>query len=797
MASRDQYESTSREQSDVTFLPDTGLSRREFCIGTGTAIGALLLPGALDAGEQTSAVTEGVRIGQVRRNENIFSYLQRVTGGFSQDRYRQIIGAANPFKEGDRIVGVAAANETSRKRARQLLLATLSGEIDRHPLFNDPLYDAITAVLDPAARARVAALTIRELRDFILTRPEAEIRPLLEGLSSDVAGCLVKVMSNDELIEVGRKIFNPLPGSNIGAKGYLGARIQPNSPTDNPDDIFWQVMSGFSYGVGDVVLGTNPVSSEPESVAIVERCLLDIRHTFGIQEIIPHCVLSHIDIQALVEQREPGSTGIWFQSLAGSTAVNTVFDVTLEKMLSHAALRTGKYGFYFETGQGADFTNGYGHGTDMVLHESRKYGFARLLTQKVACAQRGAGRNPTPWVHVNDVAGFIGPEVFRNREQLVRCCLEDIVMAKLQGVTIGLDICTTLHMDISLDDLEWCMDRIIPCCPAYLMALPTRMDPMLGYLSTAFQDHVRLRERFGLRINDAMELFFQRLGVTDGSGKPGVNFGLPLRVWLAFRRAKGDQRPETEIIAEGKKKMAEVQQRGVPLAEGQGDQPWMLPPDLDKQIHAVYADAKICIRAELPAEFISSLPQATTLATASQNRDDYILHPQTGEILADASLRVLRAYRKKQLKSWQVQIVVSDGLNAFSITDKGNFLPFLEALRTELVSAGLTAAPGILVVRHGRVRVGYRIGEFLFSEPDDSTDHRGIVHIIGERPGSMHHTFSAYLTAPSINAWNQNGRTDHNITRVVSGIAVGAFAPREAATLTAKIIRDLFSKNDR
>ena len=42
----------------------------------------------------------------------------------------------------------------------------------------------------------------------------------------------------------------------------------------------------------------------------------------------------------------------------------------------------------------------------------------------------------------------------RTREQLVRTCLEDIVMGKLHGLAIGLDICTTLHMPVSLDDLE-------------------------------------------------------------------------------------------------------------------------------------------------------------------------------------------------------------------------------------------------------------------------------------------------------------------------------------------------------
>jgi ethanolamine ammonia-lyase large subunit len=114
----------------------------------------------------------------------------------------------------------------------------------------------------------------------------------------------------------------------------------------------------------------------------------------------------------------------------------------------------------------------------MVLHEARKYGFARALTQRVQAAQQRAGSPFSPWVHLNDVAGFIGPEVFRTREQLVRCCLEDIVMGKLHGLCLGLDVCSTLHMDVSLDDLDWCLDRILPANPAYLMALPTKIDPM-------------------------------------------------------------------------------------------------------------------------------------------------------------------------------------------------------------------------------------------------------------------------------------------------------------------------------
>ena len=89
-------------------------------------------------------------------------------------------------------------------------------------------------------------------------------------------------------------------------------------------------------------LGTNPVSSEPASVSKIENALLDIITQFGLEDTIPNCVLSHIDIQAEVENANSGSTGIWFQSLAGTVNANQTFDVTIDKMLKYASLRNGE-----------------------------------------------------------------------------------------------------------------------------------------------------------------------------------------------------------------------------------------------------------------------------------------------------------------------------------------------------------------------------------------------------------------------------------------------------------------------
>lgn len=725
---------------------------------------------------------------RVKAGEDVFAYINRLKGGFDAVLYSQILGAANDFKEGDQIIGVAAPDEASRSLARNLLMNTRLGDIVEHPLLDDQLSILLRKNLDINAFNQTRDWTLGELKQFILTENPDSIKVIARGLHSEVIGTVVKLMNNEELILTSARIFNSLPGSNIGARGYLGARIQPNSPTDNTDDILWQVFDGWSYGVGDVVLGTNPVSSNTESILAIELTLRDLLRTFGLEEVMPHCVLSHIDLQAAVEAMDPGSTAIWFQSIAGSDSANNTFDISIDKMISHAGQRTGKFGLYFETGQGADFTNGHSHGFDMVIHESRKYGFARILAGKVAEAQRKAGHEVAPWVHLNDVAGFIGPEVFRNRDQLVRCCLEDIVMGKLHGLTIGLDICATLHMDISLTDLDWCIDQVMPANPAYLMALPTKIDPMLGYLTTGFQDHVRIRQKFGYQVNDRMWKFFQQIGIVDGQGHPASHFGDPLWVFLQYRRRKGDTRSDAEIMQEGQSRLDTVHNHGVFISRGNGENPWDLEPVLAKTIHQIDADARKCIWAELQPAFISTIPEALNLSTRSANRTDYILHPATGEQPSPDALDQIRKLRSRYNGRYNVQIVISDGLDALSIMDPGHLTPFLEELNRHLLPEGFRPAPVNIVLTSGRVRAGYRIGENLFA---DLPEPRAILHIIGERPGTGHHTYSIYITAPSGSIWAETGKTDHNITRVVSGVASTAVLPVDAAMQTAGILKEM------
>ena len=727
-----------------------------------------------------------VTILDVQKGEDVFSYVKRVKGGFDQTLYRQVIGAANPYKEGDEAIGVAAGDDASRQNARALLANTKVGDLHDNPLFVDNQQKLIWATTDAAQLKKVRGWTMGQLKEFILTSSEPEIKAMMVGLDSDSIACVTKICSNEELIVIGQKVFNPLPGRMVGARGYMGARIQPNSPTDNVDDIMWQTLDAFSYAVGDVVIGTNPVDSELDSVKNVEKVLRDVVYTFRLEDVIPWCVLSHIDIQADVEKQYPGMTALWFQSIAGVDAANKTFGISIDSMTKYAKARgISRYGLYYETGQGADFTNGAGEGFDMVVHESRKYGFARALAQDLAKVQPRGG-----YSHLNDVAGFIGPEVFKTREQLVRCCLEDIAMGKLHGLCIGLDICSTLHMTVSLSDLDWCIDQIMPANPGYLMALPTKNDPMLSYLTTAYQDHVRIRHKFGYKVDDKMWAFFKQIGVIDSNGKATEHFGDPTWVYYQYRLRKGDKRDVSRIMAEGTMRMQEVEARGVPLAVGHGKNPWDMNPELYKKTWALYDDAKVSLWAEFTPEFISTIPNAVTITTNSKDREDYVSHPPTGEELSPAAVATLEKLRD----SWggkvpDVQIVISDGLNAKAIMDEGHLEPFLNALRSELKEAGLTVDEKYIVVTSGRVRAGYAIGEVLFAKAD-ANKPKAVLNIIGERPGSGHHNYSVYIASPKGNVWAEK-KVDHDIVKVVCGISNTALQPTTAAAQTVKILQEM------
>ena len=122
------------------------------------------------------------------------------------------------------------------------------------------------------------------------------------------------------------------------------------------------------------------------------------------------------------------------------------------------------------------------------------------------------------------------------------------------------------------------------------------------------------------------------------------------------------------------------------------------------------------------------------MRTASEDRDDYLSHPATGERLSDEDVR--RVASLYQGRRPPVQMVISDGLNALAVNEQLRLL--LPSLRRRFAESGIATGDTDIVVRNGRVRAGYQIGGLV--------EAAVIVHLLGERPGTGLNSLSAYVT---------------------------------------------------
>jgi len=254
----------------------------------------------------------------------------------------------------------------------------------------------IAASLDIDAAAETRNWTLGDLKRFFMDEGEAAIKRVARGLGSEAIAGAVKLMSEAELVAVGGKIFNPPPGSSFGARGYLGSRIQPNSPTDDPEEVLFSVLEGLSYGCGDVVLGINPVASDWRNVARLERTLAQVIRAFELQDATTYCVLAHIDDQLMAQDLSEAAgddavrVDVGFQSIAGTATANRTFDLDHAKLRAHLSRLRRQY---FETGQGSEFTNKCAEGIDMVWTRDRP-GDSCLPPARTHGGRRAATRPP-------------------------------------------------------------------------------------------------------------------------------------------------------------------------------------------------------------------------------------------------------------------------------------------------------------------------------------------------------------------------------------------------------------------
>ena len=657
---------------------------------------------------------------------------------------------ANAFKEGDLLVG-GTRDDDLRRDARHLLLATRAGEIRRANLVEDAITDALNRAIDHRLAAAVDPLTIAQIKEQVLgPNGPAWVAHHRHGLASEVIAAIAKVMTDDELSRVARTLFNPLPGDGItiGAPRHFGSRIQPNSPGDDEQEILFSVLEGLAHGCGDVIVGLNPASDDLDTIVELEDLLGRIVHRLNMPT--RYCVLSDIVKQDRARERVP--IDVAFQSLAGtSKALSGMVGLDVDALLD---LARGFDALYFETGQGSAVTNGTAEGVDMVTLEARAYGVARHLQR-----QTGA------WMIVNDVAGFIGPEVFANADQLERACLEDAVMAKLHGLTMGLDVCSTFHMGIAPRTLKDLTSRVVErAAPAYLMAVAGNADPMLGYLTTSFREHPRLRQQTGKSITTTMERRLRELGAQSVA-----------QLYAAYEKAGGDTRTDAALAEEGHRVRDQLRSRGFDLGL----------ESHEARLDAIYAHARHALYAQLQPSVIDNVsPGGAWVRTAATDRDDYLAHPSSGEELRPPDVtRVTALYPGRRP---QVQVVVSDGLNANAINEHARAL--VPAIRRGLAQLPCEVGGTDVIVQNGRVRAGYHVGELL--------DPLIIIHIIGERPGTGLNTASAYLTygrdAAGVPRWSR--ALDHASTTAICGIHPAGTPPAAAADSIVRTVSRMIER---
>jgi ethanolamine ammonia-lyase large subunit len=419
---------------------------------------------------------------------------------------KELFAKANEEKSGDRLAGIVAESVQERIAAKQVLSNITVSDIRNHPLIpaeEDEVSRIIEEQVNEPAYLRIQNWTIAELREYILndTTTGEDLIRLSHGLTSEMIAAVAKLMSNLDLIHAANKLeIITKCNISIGHKGTLASRLQPNHPTDNVDGMLASLKEGLSYGIGDAVIGINPVDDSVESV----KRLLQATHDFIQDWNIPtqNCVLAHVTTQMkAIEQGAPAD--MIFQSIAGTEAANKSFGITASlldeanQIIRELGTSSGPQRLYFETGQGSELSAESHLEMDQMTLESRNYGFAKRYD---------------PYI-LNTVVGFIGPEYLYDSKQVVRAGLEDHFMAKMHGIPMGVDICYTNHIHADQNDIEDLGVLLTAAGVNFVIATPMGDDCMLNYQSLSYHDVATLRQTLNRRPAPLFEVWLEKVGI--------------------------------------------------------------------------------------------------------------------------------------------------------------------------------------------------------------------------------------------------------------------------------------------
>ncbi|NBI06152.1 ethanolamine ammonia-lyase subunit EutB [Senegalia massiliensis] len=420
---------------------------------------------------------------------------------------KEVLAKANEEKSGDNLAGVAAESTTERIAAKEVLSNLTLKDLRNNPVIGYD-EDEVTRIIQDSVNERIYGeiknWTVGEFREWLLDHKttESKIKRVSRGITSEMVAAVTKLMSNLDLIYAASKIrITATCNTTIGVPGTASARLQPNHPTDNVEGILISAMEGLSYGIGDAVIGLNPVNDSVSKVTEVLNAFEDLKNKWEIPS--QTSVLAHITTQMkAVEKGAPAD--MIFQSIAGSEKGNEAFGVNA-KLIEEArdlmlkeGTSAGPNVMYFETGQGSELSSDAHHGVDQVTLEARCYGLAKKYD---------------PFI-VNTVVGFIGPEYLYDSKQVIRAGLEDHFMGKLSGISMGVDVCYTNHMKTDQNDIENLSILLHNAGCNYIIGTPLGDDVMLNYQSAGYHDIAALRELMNLKPIKEFHEWTEKMGIT-------------------------------------------------------------------------------------------------------------------------------------------------------------------------------------------------------------------------------------------------------------------------------------------
>ncbi|MBV1818497.1 ethanolamine ammonia-lyase subunit EutB [Anaerosalibacter bizertensis] len=419
---------------------------------------------------------------------------------------KEVLAKANEEKSGDSLAGISAESLTERIAAKEVLSNLTLSDLRNNPVVPYE-EDEVTRIIQDAVNEKIyngiKNWTVAELREWLLDvkTTDQDIRRIRRGLTSEMIAAVAKLMTNLDLVYAAKKIkVIAHCNTTIGTENTLAMRLQPNHPSDNIDGILISLYEGLSYGIGDAVLGLNPVDDSVESVTSVLNLFEEVKTKWEIPT--QNCVLAHVTTQ-MEAIRKGAPSDMIFQSIAGTQKGNEAFGVTAElldearELVLKEGTSVGPNVMYFETGQGSELSSDAHFGVDQVTLEARCYGFAKRYE---------------PFL-VNTVVGFIGPEYLYDSKQVIRAGLEDHFMGKLSGISMGVDACYTNHMKADQNDLENLAIVLSTAGCNYLIAVPQGDDVMLNYQTLGYHDGAALRELLGLRPIREFEIWLEKMGI--------------------------------------------------------------------------------------------------------------------------------------------------------------------------------------------------------------------------------------------------------------------------------------------